>query len=240
MESVRKKIVEGIKEFFSQRNFSKAVIGLSGGLDSSVCAALVAEALGKENVFGIIMPEIGLSSKESSLDAENLCRKLGIDYKIVPINSFVASFTNLKWNQNRLAIMNTKPRVRANILYNYANSSNALVIGTSNKSELMLGYFTKYGDGACDVEVIGDLFKTEVVELAKELGLSESIITKKPSAELFEGQTDEEELGASYEEIDALLEKIEKGEKLTGKLAEKIIKRVEANKHKLDTPPVIK
>ena len=144
--------------------------------------------------------------------------------------------------------MNTASRIRAVILYNYANTHDALVIGTSNKTEILLGYFTKYGDGAVDIEVIGDLFKTDEKELAKFMKIPEKIINKVPTAELYRGQTDEEELGVTYEELDKILKLyidgnsmlniIEKG--LEKEKVEKIFSRIKANKHKLEMPTTIK
>ncbi|MCH8329001.1 MAG: NAD+ synthase [Nanoarchaeota archaeon] len=225
-------LVNGIKDYFEKNKFEKAVIGLSGGLDSAVSAKLAADAIGKENVQCLIMPVKGLSSEENIQDAVEFCTLNGIDYSLMFINDFFKEFEKVEWKQNKIAEMNTIARVRAVILYNYANTHNALVIGTSNKTEILLGYFTKYGDGAVDIEVIGDLFKTEEKELAKFLGISEKIINKVPTAELYHGQTDEEELGASYEEIDKILKKIANNEDVDGELAEKIMKRVKDNEHK--------
>ena len=242
-------LVNGIKEYFKKNKFGKAVIGLSGGIDSALSAKLVADAIGKENIKALIMPFKELSSEENIMDAVEFCTLNGIDYSLVYINDFVSEFGKVEWEQNKVAKMNTISRVRAVILYNYANSNDALVIGTSNKTEIMLGYFTKYGDGAVDIEVIGDLFKAEVIGLAKFLGLSEKIINKVPTAELYHGQTDEGELGASYDKLDTILrlyieeknsikKMIEKG--FDKKVIEGVIKRVGANEHKRAMPMVFK
>ncbi|MBI2655622.1 NAD+ synthase, partial [Candidatus Woesearchaeota archaeon] len=215
-------------------------IGLSGGIDSSLSAKLVADAIGKENVHGIMMPVKGLSSDENIKDAADLCKLIGISYSIVYINDFIKDFEKLKW-QSKIAKMNTASRIRAVILYHYANTHNALVIGTSNKTEMMLGYFTKYGDGAVDIEVIGSMFKTDELELARYLKIPEKLILKTPTAELYHGQTDEDELGASYEEIDSILSKIEKKQKLpNNELTKKILKRIKANEHKRNVPFLVK
>ena len=233
------KIINGIREYFQKNNIKKAVIGLSGGIDSSLSAKLVADAIGKKNVHGIIMPVKGLSSDENIKDAVDLCKLIGISHSIIYINDFIKDFEKLEW-QSKTAKMNTASRIRAVILYHYANTHNALVIGTSNKTEIMLGYFTKYGDGAVDIEVIGSLFKTEELELARYLKIPEKIIEKTPTAELYHGQTDEDELGASYKEIDDVLMKIEKNQPLPeNELANKILKRIKDNEHKRNTPPVI-
>ncbi len=241
-------LVAGIKDYFNKNNFKKAVIGLSGGIDSAVSAKLVADAIGKENVYGLIMPLRGLSSEENIQDAVEFCTLNGIDYSLIFINKFVGEFEKLEWKQNKTAKMNTASRVRAVILYNYANTHNALVIGTSNKTEILLGYFTKYGDGAVDIEVIGELFKTDERELARFLGIPEKIINKTPTAELYHGQTDEGELGVSYEELDKILklhvdgknvkEIIDRG--FDRKIVENVIGRVKANEHKRNMPFVVR
>ncbi len=233
-------IIKGIGEYFQKNNVKKAVIGLSGGIDSSLSAKLVADAIGKENVHGILLPVKGLSSDENIKDAADLCRLIGISHSIIYINDFTKEFDNLEW-QSKIAKMNAASRIRAVILYHYANTHNALVIGTSNKTEIMLGYFTKYGDGAVDIEVIGSLFKTDELELARFLKIPEKIINKTPTAELYHGQTDEIELGASYEEIDSILSKIEKGQSLPEvNLAKKILKRMKDNEHKRNVPFLVK
>lgn len=238
-EDVHKKLTSGIRDYFNENNVKKAVIGLSGGIDSSLSAKLVADAIGKENVYGIIMPVKGLSSDENIKDAVDLCKLIGINYSIIYINDFIKDFEKLEW-QSKIAKMNIASRIRAVILYHYANTHNALVIGTSNKTEIMLGYFTKYGDGAVDIEVIGDLFKTDEIELAHYLRIPENIIKKTPTAELYHGQTDEEELGASYKEIDEILIKIEKKLPLPkNELVNKILKRIKDNEHKRNLPPVM-
>jgi len=159
-------LISGIKDFFKKNNYQKAVLGLSGGIDSAVCAKLLADALGNENITALIMPEKDVTSKENIEDAQELADELNIKKEIIQIDPILQQFKELNWKQTRIAIMNTKARIRALILYNYANSNNALVAGTSNKSELMLGYGTKYGDLAADVYILGDFFKTKIVQLA--------------------------------------------------------------------------
>lgn len=231
MQKTYNNIINGIKQYFNQNNINKAVIGLSGGIDSALSLKLVADAIGNKNIVAWIMPEKGLTKKSNVDDSINLCNLLKIEYNILPINSFLKNFNNLK--QNKISWINLKPRVRAIILYNQANLNNALVIGTSNKTELKLGYFTKYGDGACDLEVIGSLYKTKVWQLSKFLKLPEEIINKKPTAELYPGHSDESEIGLKYSEIDDML----KGKK---KLSLKLKKLIDKNKHKTCPVPIIK
>lgn len=242
------KLIFEIKSYFKKNNFEKAVIGLSGGIDSALSAKLVADAIGKKNIHALIMPVMGLSSKENVRDAVEFCALNGIGYSLVFINDIIKQFENLDWEQSRIAKMNTASRIRAVALYNYANSNNALVIGTSNKTEILVGYFTKYGDGAVDVEVIGDLFKTEVSELAKFLKLPEGIISKAPTAELYPGQTDEKELGVTYEELDKILWLYSEGKSVNEimgmgfgkKTVESVFKRIKSTDHKRSMPPVLK
>ena len=236
-EIIVKKIVKETHDYFKQNNATKAILGLSGGIDSAVVCKLCVKALGKENVIAILMPEIGLTKDENVEDARKLSEELEIRYLLQPINKMLISY-DMNVPISKLAKINLKARIRANILYSYANTfageshSNALVIGTSNKSEAMVGYGTKYGDLACDIFVIGDLLKTEVYEIARYLEIPESILTKVPTAELFEGQTDEQELGIRYAELDAQLK--------SGKLSKEIEERVKKNEHKRKYPFVVK
>ncbi|MFC1801769.1 NAD+ synthase [Nanoarchaeota archaeon] len=236
-----KELIQKTKEFFIQNSRSKAVLGLSGGIDSAVTAKILTHALGPENVAVLIMPEEGLS--EHTNDAINLAQQLGISYKVIKINFFLEQFKNLEWPQTKLAEINTKARIRAILLYNFANSNNALVAGTSNKTELILGYGTKYGDLACDTFIIGNLYKTEVYNLAKQLNIPENIINKPPTAELYPGQTDEQELGATYQEIDKVLGALTTQQDLSQfdqTLVNNIQHRIKNNEHKRKMAQVIK
>ncbi len=225
------KILKGIRQYFKKAKIKKAVIGLSGGIDSALSLRLTADAIGNKNITALLMPERGLISKANINDSIHLCRTLNVDYKIIEINPILKNFKRTRQTKNSWT--NLKPRIRMLILYNFANIYNTLVIGTSNKTELSLGYFTKYGDGACDIEIIGDLYKTEVRALAKYLKLPENIINKTPSADLFKGQTDEKEIGAKYEDIDKMLKERKKKSK-------KIKELIEKNRHKSELPKIIR
>ena len=246
-------IILGIKDYFKKNNFQKAVIGLSGGLDSSVAVYLTAKALGSRNVTAVLMPDFGTSSKESMSDSKEIVKKLKINHEIISINGFVENFEkinkNLKFKKNVFAVANAKARARMMILYYIANMQNALVIGTSDKSEIALGYTTKYGDNASDILVIGDLYKTEVIEMGKYLGVPLKILNKKPSAELISGVNAEKELGASYKILDKILElyieknlsKNEIEEKgFDKKVIENVARRIRINEHKRRSPAVIR
>lgn len=232
-----KRLVGGIKAYFSGAGAKKAVLGMSGGVDSALTAALAAEALGAKNLTALIMPDGSATSKKSTELARNFAGRLGINCVVQPIARFLKPFSELKWRQSRMAGANLRARVRALLLYNYANSNNALVLGASNKSELMLGYFTKYGDSAADVIVLGALYKTEVLELARFKGLPAEITEREPTAELWAGQTDAKELGAGYRLLDPILKAYERGK--TGRiggmspcLVKKVLARVKKNEHK--------
>lgn len=245
MQDVHKKLTEGINDYVKKSGLSTCVLGLSGGLDSAVVLKLAIDALGSENVNVLILPEKGVTNPVNINHAKVLSDFLGVHYFSLSINGFLTSYSVIPWEQSNLAYINTKARVRASLLYNFANTYSALVFGTSNKSELLLGYGTKYGDLASDLMPIGDLYKTEVMELADFMGLPREIIDKAPSAELYEGQTDAEELGGSYKEIDPILARRDQGEValiekgMNAVLIRSIFRRMSTNEHKLSPPHII-
>jgi NAD+ synthase len=225
------------------------VLGVSGGIDSAVVMKLCSRAVGREKVLGLIMPEID-SPKEDLEDARELCEQEGVDYRVIDISKIVESYQlAIGGRIDKKSLANIKARARMVILYHFANADWRLVVGTSNKSELLIGYFTKFGDGGADIEPIGDLYKTEVRELAKVLGIPEKIVKKVPSAGLWKGQTDEGEMGIMYDKLDAILMGIEQGlaEKDIAERAEAPVgevRRVESmirlSSHKRKFPPVAK
>ena len=189
----------------AEANSNGVVVGLSGGIDSTLVANLACEALGSDKVFGIVMPST-TTPTEDKIHGVSIAQELGIDYKEIAIDSILNEYLSLtQLDENELAIGNLKARIRMTIIYYYANSKNYLVSGTGNKSEILIGYFTKYGDGACDMEPIGDLYKKDVYSLSENMNISEEIITKPPRAGLWNNQTDEEEIGMSYYVIDDIL-----------------------------------
>lgn len=246
MEQTYQQLIEGIRDYFKKSGLTRAVLGVSGGVDSSLTLKLAVDALGPGKVTALSMPETGISGPENTAHAKKLCEALGVEFFSVPISRFLLPFNHIPWGGPPLAEQNVKARIRAILLYHYANTKNALVLGTSNKSELLLGYGTKYGDLAADVEVIGDLLKTEVFAMADFVGLPREIIEKTPSAELYPGQTDEEDLGAGYEDLDPILKRLDLGIEnliergMNAALVHGIINRVEKNRHKTAPPPIIK
>lgn len=204
---MRKKIVSWLKKQVSQSKAKGIVLGLSGGIDSCVVASLAKEALGKHKVLALILPIH--SNIQDTRDATAIAKNLGIRTIIIDLTKVYNNLIKVLPAANKLSKVNLKPRLRMLVLYYFANKLNYLVCGTSNKSEIMTGYFTKYGDGAADILPIGGLFKKQVKVLAKELGLPEQIISKPASAGLWPGQTDEGEMGISYAALDDILERLE-------------------------------
>ncbi len=187
------------------------VLGLSGGIDSAVVAKLSVDAIGKENVLAVLMPEKD-SNPMDARDAEEFANGIGMEHKVVDITPMVESFQSvLGKDGGHSAAGNIKARCRMVVLYHHSNLLGRLVAGTGNKSELLVGYFTKYGDGGSDMLPIGDLYKTQVYELARAIGIPEKMVQKVPSAGLWKGQTDEGELGMSYENLDMILHGFELG-----------------------------
>lgn len=223
------RIVENTKKYFADHGMKRAIIGMSGGVDSALTLKVIVDALGPSKVFALMMPERGLTKDSSTSDAKQYCDKLEVMNRTIFINDYISLYLGEAPDEG--ALMNVRSRVRATLLYVYANTLKGMVVGTSNKTEFLLGYFTKYGDGAVDIEVLGTLYKTEVWKLAKELGVPEAIVTKTPTAELKHGQTDEEELGMTYEEIDKQL--------ISGEISEQLQKIIDSTEHKRSMPPVM-
>ena len=246
LEKTKLDITEFIKQKVSEANTDGIVVGLSGGIDSTLSAYLACEALGKDKVFGIIMPST-TTPTDDKLHGIDIAKKLGIDYKEIAIDSILNEYLSMtQLEEDELSIGNLKARIRMSIIYYYANAKNYLVSGTGNKSEILIGYFTKYGDGACDIEPIGDLYKNDVYELAKFINVPQEIIEKPPRAGLWNNQTDEEEIGMSYDLIDQILylytEKDMKNSEIAEKLeisaddVDMIITKIKRSEHKSKVP----
>lgn len=247
-KTLAKKLVLSVKRFFSKAGKKKAVLGLSGGIDSAVCVTILVKALGVRNVSALLLPAKGVSSEKNRKDAKKLAKSLGVRHYVLELGSFIAPFKKLPWKQSKTAMLNLFARQRAVLLYNYANSTGSMVCGTGNKSEIMLGYFTKFGDAAADFFPIGGLYKSEVRELALHFGLPKEFLQKVPTAELWGGQTDEGEIGVKYGEIDQILELAVGGKKTKAEVirlghAKKDVERVfslfNQSRHKRELPPIL-
>jgi NAD+ synthase len=193
-----------IRQELGRRGFSRGLVGLSGGLDSSVCAALAARALGPDNVLGLILPYADLAAQDA-VDAADFARRLGIRSRTINIAPMVDAYFALEPTDDRRLLGNKMARERMAILYDWSAREKALILGTSNKTELLIGYGTVHGDMACAVNPMGDLYKTQVRRLAEHLDIPRTILDKAPTAGLWTGQTDEGEIGLTYEELDRVL-----------------------------------
>lgn len=193
-----------IREEYSKLGFSRAIIGLSGGIDSSVAAHLAALALSPANVIGLIMPYRTTPSQDIE-DAQEVAARLQLTTHTIDITPMIDAYFRAHPTDNNIQRGNKIARERMAILYDFSARYHALILGTSNKTELLLGYGTIHGDMASAINPLGDLYKTQIRLLARQLGVPDKIIQKTPSAGLWPGQTDEGELGMAYEEIDQIL-----------------------------------
>ena len=201
---VRELLVRFIKDQTTNAGFAKGVIGISGGVDSAVSATLAAEALGKENVLGVMIP-YRTSNPTSVEDANLVIQATGIRSELVDISKMVDGYCEENKITDSLRRGNVMARMRMIVLYDLSAREKALVIGTSNKTEILVGYGTQHGDLASAINPVGDLYKSQIWQLAEVLGVPKSVIEKAPSADLWEGQTDETEMGVTYAKLDALL-----------------------------------
>lgn len=248
LKEVHSELVEFLRESFKKAGFSKAVLGLSGGIDSALVAYLLRDALGKENVLAIMMPY--KSSNPDSLNhAKLVIEDLGINSKTIEITDMIDAYFKNEKEATSLRMGNKMARERMSILFDYSSKENALVVGTSNKTEIYLGYSTQFGDSACALNPIGDLYKTNIWDLSRYLKIPNELIEKKPSADLWEGQTDEQEMGLTYKEADQILYRmLEENKKVEEVLAEgfnkdlvdNIVRRMNRSEYKRRMPLIAK
>lgn len=247
-ELARKILTSFISTEIRRTGIEHAVVALSGGLDSALSCYLAAEALGPENVLAVVMPYRS-SSPDSIKDAQKVIDATGIQSLTFEITPMVEPLFERFPDMNRVRKGNVMARARMIVLFDQSASFNGLVVGTSNKTEILLGYTTLYGDSACALNPLGDLYKTQLRQFARDLGLPESIITKAPSADLWQGQTDEGELGFTYAEVDKLLyllvdERYKPEECVQAGFDEsfvrKVVERVRRNQFKRVLPPIAK
>jgi len=201
--SISNRIQDNLIQKIKESDVKGIIFGLSGGIDSAVIAYLCNNAV-KDKTLAIIMPDSKISPESETSDAINIVDKLGLDYKLLDINSIHKEFSMILEPEDS-ALGNLRARIRMNILYYYANLKNLMVLGSSDKSEFNIGYFTKFGDGAADLLPIVSLYKTQVREIAKYLGVDENIISKKSSPHLWPNHEAEHEIGVEYTEIDVIL-----------------------------------
>ena len=206
LEATADHLAAFVEDVVDDASAEGAVIGLSGGIDSTTVAYLAVEALGPDAVHGLVMPSVA-NSEENMSDAEWVAQELGIEYDVVEIQPIAEAFFDAfpEAADDRMAAGNVYVRTRAVLNYFVANHENKVVLGTGNRAEAMTGYFTKYGDQAVDCNPIGNLYKQQVRQLAAHLGAPETLVSKTPSAEMWSGQTDEEEMGLGYDTLDATL-----------------------------------
>jgi len=247
--NLARKILTGfISTEITRAGFARGVIALSGGIDSAVGGYLAAEALGPQNLLAIRMP-YKTSGRDSLEHAQLGIDDLGIQSLTLPISEIVEPLFELFPDADRIRRGNAMARARMLVLYDQSAAFNGLVIGTGNKTEILLGYTTIYGDSACALNPTGDLYKTQVRQLASALGVPQAIVDKPPSADLWPGQTDEGELGFTYEEVDRLLyllvderyrpeECIQSGFK--PEFVERVIERIQRSHFKRIMPPIAK
>ena len=248
LKEVHNELVEFLRESFKKAGFSKAVLGLSGGIDSALVAYLLRDALGKENVLAIMMPY--KSSNPDSLNhAKLVVEDLGINSKTIEITNMIDAYFKNEKEATSLRMGNKMARERMSILFDYSSKENALVVGTSNKTEIYLGYSTQFGDAACALNPVGDLYKTNIWDLSRYLKIPNELIEKKPSADLWEGQTDEQEMGLTYKEADQvmyrLLEENKTVEEVLAEgfnkdLVDNIVRRMNRSEYKRRMPLIAK
>ena len=251
-QEIEPKIIEFIQRSVNNSHLNGAVVAVSGGIDSAVTLHLTAKALGPKKVTAITMPERDVTSERDIMDVMLHCKQLNLTCNTVDITSMLHvmqdNLTNYN-SDNKISAGNIRSRLRMNISYYYANLEQKMVMGTSNKTELLTGFFTKYGDGGVDLMPLADLYKYNIKQLAKYLKIPLNIIEKIPSPGFYPGHTDEQELGCDYDTIDMILYLWEKGyinQEISRELdiemqtVESITKRIKANEHKRRCPLILR
>jgi NAD+ synthase len=250
LEAAREEIVSFIRDTVDAAGAEGAVLGLSGGIDSTLTAYLAVEALGEDGLHGLTMPA-RVSNEELMSDAEAVAQSLGIPYDVIEIEPIAETFDEAfpEGVDDKTAAGNVRVRTRAVLNYYVANTEDRIVLGTGNRSEAMTGYFTKYGDQAVDCNPIGDLYKQQVRQLAAHVGVPHELVMQTPTAEMWEGQTDEEEMGLNYDHLDAVLALHVDGplstaatvryvDGVTEEHVQRVEELVEGSAHKRSMPPV--
>ena len=248
LEATHDHVTTFIRETVDAAGADGAVLGLSGGIDSTLTAYLAVDALGEDGLHGLVMPS-EVNTEGNMSDAERVAHDLDIEYDVVEINPIVESFFDVypEGESDQMAAGNVRVRARGVLNYFVANHENRLVLGTGNRSEALTGYFTKYGDQAVDCNPIGNLYKQQVRQLASYVGVPEDLVMKTPSAEMWLGQTDEEEMGITYDTLDAILALHVDGPlstaatvrnlDVTEEQVARVVELVDGSEHKRHMPP---
>jgi NAD+ synthase len=249
LEQVHDHIVSFIENTVDAAGAEGAVLGLSGGIDSTLTAYLAVEALGEEGLHGLTMPA-RVSDEDLMSDAETVAESLEIPYDVIEIEPIAEQFDEAfpEGVDDHTAAGNVRVRTRAVLNYFVANTENRIVLGTGNRSEAMTGYFTKYGDQAVDCNPIGGLYKQQVRQLAAHVGVPHELVMQTPTAEMWEGQTDVEEMGMNYDHLDAVLALHVDGplskaatvrylDGVTEEHVDRVVELVEGSEHKRSMPP---
>lgn len=249
---IESKISKFIREQIKSAGLEGAVLAVSGGIDSAVALNCTVKAIGVDNIIAVHMPESDITPHSDTTDVMLHCESLGVTCNLVDITGILHVIQrNLPFfdPSDKIEYGNIKSRLRMTISYYFANKFKRMVIGTSNKTELLTGFFTKYGDGGVDIMPLADLYKTQIRQLARYLKVPENIISKPPSPGFFPGQTDEKELGVKYETLDQILLSLEKkveeeiiSEQLSIDLSlvKSIVERVKVNRHKREFPTILR
>lgn len=241
-------LVNFLRNEFQRTGFSHAVVGVSGGVDSSVVCLLASQALGPDNVLAVRMP-YKTSSPESLKHSQLIIELSGVKSLTVPITEMVDALVEKFPDADQIRKGNVMARARMIVLYDQSAAFDGLVVGTGNKTEILLGYTTLYGDAACALNPVGDLYKTQIRQLAADIGVPEDIISKPPSADLWIGQTDEDELGFTYADVDRLLVRLVDGRCSIEECVEagfergfvmKVIDQIKKSQFKRSLPPIAK
>ncbi|MEM1718382.1 MAG: NAD+ synthase [Thermosphaera sp.] len=239
-----------IAEYFNKVRANSLVVGLSGGIDSSTLLALVSESIPRDKIIGLILPDTRVTPREDVEDAISIAEEFSVKYHLIEIDGIVDSFSVLPGFDvaGKLDTGNLRARVRMTIMYYFANKYNGIVAGSSDRSELLIGYFTKYGDGGADILPLGCLYKTQVRTLARRLGLPERIVLKPSSPRLWKDHTAEDELGVKYEDIDLVLygvfdkglkpDDVVKATGISKNVVDKILRMHYLSRHKRSFPPI--
>jgi NAD+ synthase len=249
---LEKKITEFIKDNIIKSKTSGAIVSISGGIDSAVTVALTVKAVGVSKVVALTMPERDVTPKEDVEDVMSLCSMYNLtceQVEITPMLHVISQQVSKFDSTNKIAFGNIKARLRMMLSYYYANLTNKMVIGTSNKTELYLGYFTKYGDGGVDIMPLGDLHKNQIRQMARHLKIPDRIINKAPSARLWADQLTEKELGFDYDTLDLIVysslkgynvQEIAKDLRISVESVDKILQRIKNSEHKRSLPLVLR